>query len=101
MKDVLRSWFTFHLPTKLISNPITNGVMSRLTPVMGMVLKIRSGKTPEITIPATIPVTSKMTTTKQPIEVESAVSVAELKASEVASIASPVFSKIVENTGSP
>ena len=102
-----------------MTNPITKGVMSRLIPVMGMGLKIRSGKTKEITKPAPMPVTSKMNTIQQPIfVVDSAasvadpkasvvVSVAELKASVVASvaepmasvgasIASPVFSAIVE-----
>ena len=78
----------------------------------GMVLKIRSGKTNEITTPAMMPVTNKMNTIQQPIfVVDSAasvadpkasvvVSVAELMASEVASIASPVFSAI-EDINSP
>ena len=80
-----------------MTNPITKGVMSRLIPVMGMGLKIRSGKTKEITKPAPMPVTSKKNTIKQPILVaDSAASVADPRASVVASIASPVFSKIVE-----
>ena len=80
-----------------MTNPITKGVRSRLIPVMGMGLKIRSGKTKEIAKPAPMPVTSKMNTIKKPIFTEDATaSVASPRASEVASIASPVFSKIVE-----
>ena len=84
-----------------MTNPITKGVMSRLIPVMGMALKIRSGKTKEIAKPAPMPVTSKMNTIKQPILVaDPAASVADPKASVVASVADPKAS-VVASIASP
>ena len=78
-----------------MTNPITKGVMSRLIPVMGMGLKIRSGKTKEITKPAPMPVTSKMNTIQQPIFVADPVaSVADSMASVVASVADPKASVV-------
>ena len=47
--------FFIRLPTRLDISPITSGVISRLIPVIELILIMRSGNTKEIKLPVTIP----------------------------------------------